>query len=132
MQTIHIDFDVFKEITARRINESMTENDVIRNLLGLDVTSSPEPADDEHQPWQYNNVTFPHGTEFRAFYKFKWHSGKVLDGSFIVENRRFLSPSSAARSITHNSVNGWRFWECKLPGDTKWALIDELRKHNEH
>lgn len=32
---IEIDFDVYKELTVRRDSPDMTENDVIRNLLGL-------------------------------------------------------------------------------------------------
>ena len=35
MATIEVDFEVFKELTVRRESESMTENDVIRLLLGL-------------------------------------------------------------------------------------------------
>ena len=35
MNTIQIDFDVFKEITARRKSEAVSENDVLREVLGL-------------------------------------------------------------------------------------------------
>jgi len=34
MAAIEIDFDVFKELTQRRRDESVTYNDVIRALLG--------------------------------------------------------------------------------------------------
>ena len=36
MTTIEIDFDVFKELTIRRTTESVTYNDVLLELLGLD------------------------------------------------------------------------------------------------
>jgi hypothetical protein len=29
-------------------------------------------------------------------------------------------------SITKNSVNGWKFWECKLPGKQHWQSINTL------
>jgi hypothetical protein len=32
---IGVDFEVFKELTARRASESVTYNDVIRELLGV-------------------------------------------------------------------------------------------------
>lgn len=37
MATIEVDFEVYKELTVRRESESMTENDVIRLLLGLRI-----------------------------------------------------------------------------------------------
>ena len=37
MRTIEVDFDVFKALTARRANEAVTENDVLRSLLGLNA-----------------------------------------------------------------------------------------------
>ena len=72
MAAIEVDFEVFKELTVRRKSESMTENDVIRSLLGLDDPASKPTAGDETtggNPWVCKGVTFPHGTEFRATYK---------------------------------------------------------------
>ena len=37
------------------------------------------------------------------------------------------SPSEAAVKITGTSVNGWRFWQCKGPGDPGWQLMDRIR-----
>ncbi len=36
MQTIEIDFDVFKEITVRRKHAGITPNDVLRDVFGLE------------------------------------------------------------------------------------------------
>ena len=35
MADISVDFEVFKELTSRRRTEDMTENEVLRELLGL-------------------------------------------------------------------------------------------------
>ena len=35
MRTIEVDFDVFKALTMRRPSEIVSENDVLRELLGL-------------------------------------------------------------------------------------------------
>ena len=130
MATIEVDFEVFKELTVRRESESMTENDVIRLLLGLDDQASKPTAGNETtggNPWVCKGVAFPHGTEFRATYKGQMYTGLVAKGALVVQGKRFTSPSSAAVSITGNPVNGWRFWECLLPGEKHWKVIAELR-----
>lgn len=132
MATIEVDFEVFKELTVRRTSESVTENDVIRELLGLDPSvpgpSRPKPVEPGRFPWVSKGVSFPHGTEFRATYKGQRYSGKVENGALVVNGERFTSPSAAAISITGNPVNGWRFWECLLPGAGRWKVIADLRK----
>tara|TARA_R110001599_G_scaffold95594_4_gene247908 strand:- start:1076 stop:1471 length:396 start_codon:yes stop_codon:yes gene_type:complete len=130
MAAIEVDFEVFKELTVRRTSESMTENDVIRSLLGLD-DAAPNPAalkkNSGGNPWVCKGVVFPHGTEFHATYKGQLYSGVVAEGALVVQGKRFTSPSSAAVAITGNPVNGWRFWECLLPGKKQWKVIAELR-----
>jgi len=134
MATIEVDFEVFKELTARRVSESVTENDVIRQLLGLDQASSTatptlsQPVEADRFSWVCKGVSFPHGAEFRATYKGQLYSGKVENGALVVNGERFTSPSAAAVSITGNPVNGWRFWECLLPGTSRWKAIANLRK----
>jgi hypothetical protein len=133
MTTIQVDFEVFKELTARRTSESVTENDVIRNLLGLNDSplnpfSPPDPVESGQLPWVCKNMSFPHGTEFRATYKSQQYTGIVENGALVLNGERFTSPSAAAVSITHNPVNGWMFWECLLPGTRDWKVIASLRK----
>ena len=41
MQTIEIDFQVFKEITVRRKNEDTTPNDVLREVFNLELRQKP-------------------------------------------------------------------------------------------
>ena len=131
MTTIDIDFDVFKELTIRRTTESVTYNDVLRELLGINKVTTPTPNTDTANSigaWTSKGVIFPAGTEFRATYKGQKVTGTVEAGFLLVNGKRFDSPSSAAVSITGNMVNGWIFWECRLPGKTTWQLIKSLRK----
>jgi hypothetical protein len=131
MMTIEIDFDVFKELTNRRTTESVSYNDVLRELLGLNPLKksvlSPDVATSAGA-WTTKGVTFPEGTEFRANYKGRTISGRVESGFLVVNGKRFASPSAAAVSITGNMVNGWIFWECRLPGKVSWQIIKSLRK----
>ena len=130
MKTIEVDFDVYKAITLRRPSEEVSENDVLRKILGLPekkgaaVTgSAPAPGD-----WVAKGVRFPAGTEFRAAYKGQTYLARVEGGTLVLNGKRYDSPSSAAVSITGNPVNGWTFWECRVPGQAGWKTIKSLRK----
>lgn len=132
MVAIDVDFDVFKELTVRRRSESMTENEVIREVLGLSRPTAHAkvgvPPSSGGASWVSKGVVFPHGAEFRATHKGQQHTGTVQNGALVVAGKRFASPSAAAVAITGNPVNGWMFWECLMPGTTKWKTIAELRK----
>ena len=113
----------------RRPSENVTENDVLRELLGLpskkeptSPTGGPMPGD-----WIAKGVRFPAGTEFRATYKGKTYLARVEGGALVLDGKRHDSPSSAAVAITGNNVNGWRFWEARLPGQANWKIIESLR-----
>ena len=129
--TIEIDFDVFKELTNRRKTENILYNDVLRELLGLNPSEKSVLRPDvvtSAGGWTRKGVMFPEGTEFRAKYKGRTISGRVKSGFLIVNGKSFNSPSAAAVSITGNMVNGWIFWECRLPGKGSWQTISSLRK----
>jgi Restriction Enzyme Adenine Methylase Associated len=129
MPLIEIDFDVYKALIARRPSEDVTENDVLRQLLHLPrvdtsatLANSPAPSD-----WVTKGVRLPAGTELRASYKGQSYLARVADGALVLNGKRFDSPSAAAMSITKHPVNGWTFWQCRLPGQGRWTLLRELR-----
>jgi len=129
MHTVEVDFEVWKELTARRESESVTCNDVLRKLLGLSPkTEAPEP-DRRKEDWWVKGVRFPDGTEFQARHKGEIHRGKVENGALVVSGKRFGSPSKAAIFITGNSRNGWTFWEARLPGQSDWRVIKSFRRY---
>lgn len=130
MRTIEVDFDVYKALTMRRPSENVSENEVLRQLLGLPLRrSTPEAANPPTQgDWIVKGVRFPAGTEFRANYKGQTYLGRVENGALVLNGERFDSPSAAAVHITHNPVNGWHFWQCRLPGQASWQMIKTLRK----
>ena len=140
MHSIEIDFDVYKKLTNLRETESVTYNQVLRQVLNL-PTSQKEPhfspinleiqfnADNTNKDnWTTKGVTFPAGTEFRANYQGKIVFGRVESGGLNVNGTRHTSSSAAAKEITGTSVNGWIFWECKKPQENEWQLINYLRK----
>jgi hypothetical protein len=148
---IEIDFDVFKAITMRRASEAVTPNDVLREVFKLPPSENAPPSSAHTAPpapeapqsptpiannrsvggsgdWVTKGVRFPQGTEFRAKHKGVTHYARVGGGSLVLNGKWFESPSAAAVSITNNSVNGWIFWECRLPGESSWKLMSSLRR----
>ncbi len=132
--SIDIDFDVWKAITNLRKTPEVAENDVLRELLGLSLAKSFKAQSDGAAqssvgiPWVWKGVTFPHGTEFRVEYGGRKYYAKVEDGAIVYDGKRYKSPSPAAKAVTGNSVNGWTFWECRMPGKNAWVSLGKLRK----
>lgn len=127
MNTIEIDFDVFKQLTLRRATEQVSCNDVLRELLGLPA-ASPPAADSSRDDWIIKGARFPSGTEFQATHKGKHFTAKVGGGGLILNGQRYGTPSAAAASVTGGTLNGWRFWKCRLPGEQSWQLMESLRR----
>lgn len=130
MATIEVDFEVFKQLTARRETEETTYNDVIRQLLKLPPKRITETSSlpTSLQGWTSKGVLFPNGTEFRATYKGTTYAAKVEGGKLLLNGRIMNSPSEAANAITKNSVNGWTFWECKRPNEGRWRQLDSIAR----
>ena len=79
------------------------------------------------KPWAVDGVDFPHGTKLRGKYKGYVYQGKVNNGALILNGKKFLSPCAAAVTITRDAVDGWLFWDCKIPGRSSWESIYELK-----
>lgn len=128
MPTIEVDFDVFKALTARRPSEDVSENDVLRQMLGLAAKrTSPAPAAISPDDWASKGVRLPAGTELRASYKRQTYLARVEGGALVLNGKRYDTPSAAAMSVTSHPVNGWTFWEARLPGQAGWKPLKSLR-----
>ena len=127
MVSIDVDFDVYKELMARRTTQAVAFNDVLRRLLGLPPDAQASHEEHRRKGWISKNVTFPDGTEFEAVYKGKKYSARVADGRLIFNGQPTSSLSLAARGVTSKNINGWRFWRCRFPDDERWRAADSLR-----
>ena len=128
MPMIEVSFDTYKELTMRRANEGVTYDDVIRKLMKLPPMGSTQtPQSSGKKSWTYKGVTFPHGTELRANYKGTLHTAKIEDGEWLQDGETRNSPSEAAHAITKTSINGWTFWEARLPGEDRWRILKSMR-----
>ena len=123
---IEIDFDVFKELTARRESETDSYNAVIRRLLKLPTTSAlagyhSGPTNAlasrldgalahyvrKHSPSVnalanvlggawFDNVHFLEGTQFRATYKGQTHTAEICNGRWVGSDGIVRTSPSAA------------------------------------
>ena len=137
-RSIEIDFDVHKLIEIQRLDFSETPNDVLRRLLKLGPAEKPAP-DTASTPvaangaWSGKGVVLPASTQVRMEYRGQVHTGEIQNGEWVIEGRRYKSPSKAAGSVattkagTKPSLNGWIYWHVRRPGDEDWTLIDTLR-----
>lgn len=117
-------------------------NAALRRLLGIDEkgpngAASATPlaaATPKGRPWSGKGVSLPHGTELRMEYNGRVHAGRVEDGRWVVEGKSFNSPSAAAGGVAatkdgrHPSLDGWIYWQVRLPGEYDWISIKELRR----
>lgn len=125
---IEVDFEVYKQLTLLRENEEVTYNDVIRDLLSMN-SGDENAGESVTNPWVWKGVRFPEGTRFRATYKGQQYFAEVQDGGLYYDGVKHKSPSSAAFEITQSGVNGWNFWECQMPEEDSWTVINELRSN---
>jgi hypothetical protein len=125
MTGIEVDFEVFKALTVRRAAESVTYNDVLREMLELPPSLSKPQT--EQKAWTWKGVTLPEGTELRAEYKGKVYTAKIAGGEWMQDGKPQSSPSAAAFAITNSGVNGWWFWSVKRPNDPTWGQLGKLR-----
>ena len=126
-EAIRVDFDVYKALTVRRATAQVTYNDVLRELLGLAQVKQNGRTTAGRGAWVVKGVTFPESTEFRGRYKGRQYGARVEKGALVSDGKRYETPSAAAMAITDSQTDGWKFWECRRPGDSSWTMIKSLR-----
>jgi hypothetical protein len=87
--------------------------------------------------WAGKGIKLPSGTEVRMEYRGREHRGVIRDAAWLVEGRQFKSPSAAAGGVARTkdgsspSLDGWKYWHVKRPGDPDWIALDSLRSRAE-
>lgn len=142
---IDVSLPVFKALTAK-LEEGMTHDDVLRDILSIDSIIEPETEDPFAALTSFSEsykqvahersgkggffsrgLWLPNGTRLRARYKHRQYLAGITDDTWIDERgKSHTSPSAAATAITKTNVNGLRFWEAKRPGDGAWRRLDLL------
>jgi len=137
LATIEIDFDIHKMIEGERRSFSEPHYVALRRLLKLpDIEPAKEETrDSEGRSWREGLVELPHGTLARMAYNRgkQVFEGEFLDGKLVVNGRSFAALSEAASELARTKagkktqLNGWIYWEARLPGETKWRRLSDMR-----
>ena len=135
MRTIEIDFDVHKLIEVERRGFDEAPIVALRRLLGLPEAVEP-PATAAPQAsggWHGEGVHLPNGTKLRMSYSGRTHDAAINGGRWFAEGKTFDSPSGAASGVAltkagkRTRLDGWGYWEAKLPGEKEWVRIGSMR-----
>jgi hypothetical protein len=129
MESIKADFYPLEKPTSQPSLNKMNpkrKSEVLGHTDNPHASTLKDPCDG--RPWIFDGVAFPNGTEFRGNYKGYFYHGQVSDGALILNGKEFLSPCAAAITITRKEVDGWLFWDCKLPGMSSWIDIYSLKQ----
>ena len=136
MQTIEIDFDVYRLIALERRGFDESENATLRRLLKLGPAAGNglgEPSE-KLRPWVKGGLSLPHGTHLRMEYNGTLHLGRIADGAWEVEGHREKSPSGAACAVARSkdggrvNINGKNYWQIRRPGDADWLPYASLKR----
>ncbi len=137
-RAIEVDFDVHRCIENERRGFDESPNDALRQLLRLGEPKfapamAPPSSPPSRASWSDRGITLPHGTPVRMRYNRRTYEGQIVDGSWVIEEQRFDSPSGAASGVAvtkkgkKTRLDGWIYWQVKLPGEDGWKLLDSLR-----
>lgn len=137
-RTIEVDFDVHRCIENERRGFDESPNDALRRLLKLGqpkatATTAVSSFVASRRAWSDQGVTLPHATPVRMRYNNHTYEGQIVDGSWVIGDRRFESPSGAASGVARTKkgkptrLDGWIYWQVKLPGEESWKPLESLR-----
>ncbi len=136
MRSIEIDFDIHKLIEMERNSFGETPNMVLRRLLKLEaLNESPSETerDSNRGAWVWKGVRLPSGTELSMEYRGRQYRGEIQDAAWCVEGKKFKSPSAAAGGVARTkdggtpSLDGWKYWWVRRPGESEWIALSSLR-----
>ena len=128
MKNIETDSDLLNEPIFQQPSKDAYQKGIFESSESLD--SVKEKSDENSGgcvSWVVESVVFPDGTEFRGKYKGYFYYGKVRNGTLALDEKEFISPCEAALTITRTPIDGWLFWDCRLPGQLSWMNISELK-----
>ena len=138
MRTIEIGFEVHKKIELERMSFSESPNDVLIRLLSLSSKRGPQSeikGTSAGRAWSGKGASLPHGTDVRMDYNGRQHSGRIDDGKWVFGAQEYDSPSAAASGEAKTKqgyktqLDGWKYWEVRLPNEAEWILLRTLRKY---
>lgn len=131
--------EVFLELVHFLNGVGSSRDPVATVTLAIDYwiqNASDKPDDllpdvvDAEKGYRWKQLYLPHGSIIRMKYRGQFHYAKV-EGDKIKYEKKVVSPSEFANTVTGTSRNAWRDLEVKRPNDRAWFLADYLRTQEE-
>ncbi|MGC2495372.1 hypothetical protein [Candidatus Binatus sp.] len=133
LRSIKIDLDVYKKIVSKMVDTDRDENDALHRILGVTFSNGTESAVSGNNGWSGHGVHLPEGTALRLTHLGHEYTAQIQKGAYLVEGKLHYSPSAAAEAVARTrtgakpSLDGWKYWEAQLVGETGWKRLDDLR-----
>ena len=137
LQSIEIDWDIYKMVESERRSFDEPHYAALRRLLKLPtLKGSPESEAGAGRPWVEDGVEVPHGSLARMEYLrgSQVYEGRFLNGKLVVNGKSYEALSAAASTLAQTkhgskpSLNGWLYWKAKFPGEIAWRSLAEMRQ----
>lgn len=108
---------------------------MVRDVIKTEAAAADRAVEAE-MDWQSEGVSVPHGLEARMSYMAgrQRFVGCFLNGKLVVNGRHFTTLSQAASALAVNrmgrspNLNGWAYWQVRLPGTDQWIPMAALKK----
>jgi len=108
---------------------------MVRDVMKTKAAAADRAVEAETD-WQSEGVSVPHGSEARMSYMAGRQTfvGCFLNGKLVVNGRHFTTLSQAASALAVNrmgrspNLNGWAYWQVRLPGTEQWIPMATLKK----
>ena len=81
--------------------------------------------------WSKDGITLPHGTKLRMAFNGQEQYGEIANGNIYVGGQNYNSLSDAARELSGQSMNGWLWWDVKMPDENCWTALRWI-KHRKY
>ena len=102
-------------------NEAATRN------LVLQAVGKPVKMEFLKEGFVTNGVFFPNGTLFAGVDKKNLLFAAIVDSEIVAGGESFNSFHGVTKAVTDGrNSNGWDFWWCRFPGDSRWIVARSL------
>jgi hypothetical protein len=133
LRSIKVDLDVYKKIVSEMVDNDKDENDTLHRILGVAFSAGVESTANANNGWSGHGVHLPEGTELRLTHLGHEYTARIQKRAFLVEGKLYYSPSAAAEAVARTrtgakpSLDGWKYWQVQLAGETIWKRLEDLR-----
>jgi hypothetical protein len=141
MPSLEIDLELHRLIELVRQSFSESQRDIIKRVLRSATPSTDGYIQQEKityraengGAWHGDGYSLPDGTKCRMRYNGIQYDCKIENGQWNSGGVVYKSPSQAASALgvtkkgKRTQLDGFKYWEVKIPGSESWVWLRDLR-----